>query len=276
MTLDDLKRKILRERGLDCEQFKGSFFLRRMEGRMRQVEAPTVAEYARRLDRDPGEYAKLFDSLSINVTQFFRDAPVFHAIRSGLLPALLSAKAASGSRTLRVWSAGCASGQEAYSLAVLVAEALGPRRRGMVTRVYATDVDPRALAYARHGIYTPAEMDGVAGSFALPWFTQANGGYTVVPEVRELVRFKRHDLNTTPPFRHVDLLLCRNVLIYFSRDAQRRVIQQFHAALRPGGYLVLGQTEMLRAEARQRLVAVDMRARIYQKPREAALADRRP
>lgn len=224
------------------------------------------AEYSRLLDREPAEYARFFDSLSVSVTQFFRDASAFAYIRDRVLPAILADKAASGSRMLRVWSAGCATGQEAWSLAILLAEALAGRRRKIMARVYATDVDAGALARARRAEYAADQMEGVTGSYALPHFI-LNGHYSVAPDLRHLVRFRQHDLTTDPPLRYVDLLLCRNVLIYFGRDTQRRVLESFDTAIRPGGFLVLGKTEMMNAETRGRFVPVDIKERVYRKLR---------
>lgn len=260
-----LKRKILRERGFDCTHFKEPFLLRRVEIRMRFVGQPTISAYSRYLDQVPEEYARLFDALSINVTQFFRDASTFHVIRANLLPTLLADKAAAGSRTFRAWSAGCATGQETYSLAILLAEALERGPTGVITRVYGTDIDARALAYARQGLYEPAAMEGVADAYALRHFVPNGHHYRVSPEICQLVRYKVHDLTEDLPLRHVDLLLCRNVLIYFSKEAQRRLLDTFYTALRPGGFLVLGRTETMGAEMKRRFVAFDTKERVYRK-----------
>lgn len=144
--LVNLKRKIARERGLDCDRFKKSFFLRRVAARMRYVGQPTIHAYSRFLDRDPREYARLFDALSINMTRFFRDHSPFRLIRHDLLPRLLAEKVAEGSRTVRVWSAGCATGQEPYSLAILLAEALERWPGRFMAHVYSTDIDRKAVA----------------------------------------------------------------------------------------------------------------------------------
>lgn len=272
--LTDLKRKVLRERGLDCDRFKENFFLRRVEARMRHTGRETVTEYMRLLDRQPDEYGHLFDALSINVTQFFRDLPTFELIRRTVLPALVADKTAQGSRTLRIWSAGCATGEETYSLAILLAEALQACPRRMMAHVYGTDIDRDALAVARRGAYERKAMEAVARAYALRYFA-VNSHYRVEPKVRDLARFKVHDLAKDPPLRFVDLLLCRNVMIYFGRNAQRRILEGFHAALRPGGYLVLGKTEGIGPELRGRFTLVDLKERVYRKPAEPSGLPRR-
>ncbi len=263
--LAELKRKILRERGLDCERFKENFFARRVMGRLRLTGQPSIRTYLRWLDRDPDEYARLFDALSINVTQFFRDETTFRLIQDTLLPTLLADKAAARSQPFRIWSAGCATGQETYSLAILLAAALRHEPAWLIARVYGTDIDAAAVACARRGVYEGPALEGVACPDALGQFTQA-GALRVSPEIRQLVRFKVHDLTQDRSLRHIDLLLCRNVLIYFSRETQRRVFETLYTAMRPGGFLVLGKTETMAAEAKSRFIAVDVKERIYRKP----------
>ena len=266
--VEALKARIARDQGVDCRQFKEHFFLRRLQARLRQTEQPSVRHYLALLDRDARESERLLASLSINVTQFFRDDSTFRVIRTRVLRSLLERHAAgTARRMLRVWSAGCASGQETYSLAMLLAEALEDHPGPVTARVYGTDRDAEAIAYARRGEYDRSEMEGVTGACALRHFV-ADGGYRVTPEIRHLVRFRVHDLLRDPPLRHVDLLVCRNVLIYFSsaRDSRERLVERFHHALRPGGFLVLGKAEALGTLAKQRFVPFDLRERVYQKP----------
>jgi len=229
------------------------------------LDRPSIRTYLRWLDQDPEEYARLFDALSINVTQFFRDETTFQIIRDTLLPTLLAAKAAARSQTLRIWSAGCATGQETYSLAILLAAALQHKPAGFIARVYGTDIDPTAVACARRGVYEAPALEGMPCPDGLGQFTQA-GAWRVSSEIRQLVRFKVHDLTQDRPLQHIDLLLCRNVLISFSRETQRQVCDTLYAALRPGGFLVLGKTETMAAEAKSRFIAVDVKERIYRKP----------
>jgi len=267
-ALAELKRKILRERGLDCERFKESFFVRRVMSRLRTTGQPSIRAYLRWLDQEPGEYARLFDALSINVTQFFRDETTFQLIQDTLLPTLLADKSAARSHTLRIWSAGCATGEEAYSLAALLAAAMRHAPAGLIAHVYGTDIDPGAVAQARRGVYEAAALAGVAHPEALGQFTQA-GVWRASPALRQLVRFKVHDLTHDRPLRYIDLLLCRNVLIYFARQTQERLLATLHAALNPDGFLVLGKTESITAEAKARFIAVDIKERIYRKPAQS-------
>ncbi len=260
-----LKRKILSERGLDCDRFKESFFLRRVAGRLRSTDQPTLRAYIRFLDQYPGEYARLFDALSISVTQFFRDPSTFRFLRARLLPSLLADNAATPSRSFRAWSVGCATGQETYSLAILLAGAMERAPKGLTVRIYGTDIDAEAVADAKRGVYERSAMEGVARAYAMRYFVR-NSHFRVSPEIRQFVRFKVHDLTKDQPLRYVDLLLCRNVLVYFSKATQRRLLDTFYAALRVGGFLVLGKTETIGTGAKGRFVPFDIKERVYRKP----------
>jgi two-component system CheB/CheR fusion protein len=237
---------------------------------MRATNVSSIPNYLRLLDRDPSEYPRLFDALSINVTQFFRDSSTFSFIRAQVLPAILAHKVVSRSRAFRIWSAGCATGQETYSVAVLLAEALERAAGGFMARVYGTDIDAEAVTYAQRGVYEASDMQGVASAYALRHFVP-NGHYRASPTIRQMVSFRVHDLTKDPPFRHVDLVLCRNVLIYFSREAQKRLLDLFYTSLRPGGYLVLGKTETIGADLRTQFLALNDKERVYQKPFSSGL-----
>ena len=267
-SLVALKARLAREHGVDCGEFKENFFLRRLGARLRHTEQESIADYLALLDRDADEGWRLLAALSVNVTQFFRDDGTFRVIRTRVLRSLLARRpGGTARRMLRVWSAGCASGQETYSLAMLLAEALEAHPGRVTARVYGTDRDPSAIECARRGEYARSEMEGVAGAYALRHFV-AEGSYRVTPAIRGLARFRVHDLLRDPPLRHVDLLVCRNVLIYFSssREARERLVERFHDALRPGGFLVLGKAEALGTLAKRRFVPFDLKERIYQKP----------
>lgn len=207
----------------------------------------SVDAYLSRLDGDGDELQALLNAVTIQETHFFRNPPQFRALRQHVLPQLIR-RAAAGSRQLRVWSAGCSTGEEPYSVAMLLRELL-PSTEGWDVKVLATDVSTRALDVARAGRYTRRALLAAPKDDVARWFVQVGDEYVVRPEVRELVEFRHHNLVTEPvPFpadERIDLLLCRNVTIYFSRDTTRRLMTSFHDALADGGYLFLGHSETL-------------------------------
>lgn len=232
----------LRQRsGIDFGAYKQGTVQRRLEARMTAAGRSGLADYLRLLEDDPEEYGRLAASLLINVTEFFRDAKVMAYLRSHILPEIVAHARASGE--LRIWCAGCATGEEGYTVAMLVLEALGEARQGIDLRIFATDVDTAALAVARRGVYPAAAIRNVPAAHLRRYFEPRGDGYEVTQEVRDLLIFGEHDLGQRPPFPHLDLVLCRNVLIYFTAELQRRVLQVFAYALREGGWLVLGKSE---------------------------------
>ena len=227
--------------GIDFAAYKRPTILRRLQGRMAATRQETLADYVRYLQQEPDEYQRLIGSLLIKVTEFFRDEKVMDHLRRRVLPELVAH--ARDTRELRVWCAGCATGEEAYTVAMLVAEALGEERGHIDVRIFATDVDAAALAFARHGVYGAGAVRNVPGNFLERYFVAADDEYSVTRELRDLVVFGEHDLGAQPPFPRIDLVLCRNVLIYFLPDLQQRVLRVFAFALREGGWLVLGSSE---------------------------------
>ncbi len=238
----------VRERnGIDFSQYKRPTILRRLQRRMAATGTLDLAGYLHFLEQHPEEYARLIASFLIHVTEFFRDPELFAALREQVLPELIAHAAEQGTdHELRVWSAGCATGEEAYSLAMLVAEALGERLPQFRVSIFATDVDNEAVAFARRGVYPDAALAHVPLELRARYFTQLDGGYEVTPQLRSLVIFGQHDLGQRAPFPHIDLVLCRNVLIYFTPELQQRALQLFAFALRDGGYLALGKAETVK------------------------------
>ena len=250
-AFESLTDKISRERGVSCGSYKDKCLKRRIAVRMRARGVHTYEDYGAILDRDTHEYQELLDALTINVTKFFRNVETWNALRP-----YLEALARSRPR-LRVWSAGCASGEEPYTIAVLLAEA------GAQGLIDATDVDRLSLERTRQAKYPDAAFTEMPANLRHRYFRD---GQPVEP-VRELVRVGAHDLmREPPPHPPYDLIVCRNVVIYFERQAQERLFQVFVDALAPGGVLLLGKVETLFGPARERLTLVDPRERIYTKP----------
>jgi two-component system CheB/CheR fusion protein len=237
----------IRERsGIDFSTYKNATIVRRLHGRMGATGHTSLAAYAKQLDSDPEEYAKLISSLLIKVTEFFRDPKIFDHLRTATLPMLIEDAAEDG-RQLRVWSAGCSTGEEAYSLAIILLEALGDRARSVDVRVFATDIDGEAIAFARRGLYPPAALKKVPPEIRDRYFVKSDGGYEVSKPLRAMMTFGEHDLGARAPFPRIDLILCRNVLIYFAPPMQRAALETFGFSLRDDGRLVLGLSETVAA-----------------------------
>ncbi|MGE3269900.1 MAG: CheR family methyltransferase, partial [Chloroflexota bacterium] len=228
--------------GIDFGQYRQPTIRRRLQRRMAATAQDSLEEYSQYLRRHPEEYEQLVGSFLIKVTDFFRDPELFEHLRSRILPEVIEEARSSGNE-LRIWSAGCATGEEAYSLAILVADILGTDIEDLTVRIFATDIDPHAISFARRGLYPAAAVERVPADLRARYFVAADGGYEVKKAVRRLVVFAPHDLGQRAPFPRIDLALCRNVLIYFTPDLQRRALQLFAFALRPSGRLVLGKSE---------------------------------
>ena len=268
-TLEDqqfsaLTAKISQDRGFGCASYKDKCLKRRIAVRMRARGVHTYSDYADILDTDPTEYDRLLDALTINVTKLFRNWEVYEAIARVVIPALW----ARDSSPIRVWSAGCSSGEEPYSLAVLFhRHAASGNDLGRLARVniHGTDIDRESLASAARGHFVEASFSDTPPDLRKEYFTE-QPPFTVSPVVRSLITLEQRDLlREGPPATGLDLVICRNVLIYFDRHSQERLLQMFHAALRPGGFLVLGKVETLLGESRARFAGVDARQRIFQK-----------
>jgi chemotaxis protein methyltransferase CheR len=258
-----LLAKIARERDFQCQSYKEKCLRRRIAVRLRARGVATYEEYATLLDGDAREYDKLLDALTINVTKLFRNWETYAAIQRLVVPTLWSLPG----RTLNIWSAGCASGEEAYSLGILChrhAMSVGDGAAVSRINVLGTDIDRESLISAGRAAYaeaafadTPAELR--AGYFSAGWPA------AVDPRIQAIVRFARHDLIRQPATSGQHLIACRNVIIYFDRDTQEALLRRFHAALVPGGFLVLGKVETLLGDARKLFLPVDARERIFQR-----------
>jgi len=255
-----LTQKISRMRGVSCESYKDKCLKRRLAVRMRARGVHTYDDYSRLLDEDTHEYEQLLDALTINVTKFYRNAETWHALRPHL-----AAQWAARHGHLRVWSAGCASGEEPYTIAVLLAEIAGSKSTEHAS-IDATDVDRLSLERTRQAQYPETAFTEMPVDLKRRYFSGAPL-LQPVPAVRSLVRITAHDLmREPPPHKAYDLIVCRNVVIYFERQAQERLFQVFVDALIPGGILLLGKVETLFGPARDRLTLIDPRERIYKKP----------
>lgn len=242
--IEKVTRTLRFRTGHDFLGYKAGTLLRRITLRMSVLGLSRPSDYLRHLIQDETEAPKLFRDLLINVTSFFRDRESFDALRSKIVPELLADKGKGDE--VRIWVPGCSSGQEAYTLAIIFAEEM--RRLDCHARlsVFGTDIDEEALAEARAGIYPNTIATEVPDELLDRWFTANRSGYEVRTELRDMVRFSSQNMLKDPPFSRIDLITCRNVLIYFDNKLQDTALQVFHYALRPGGWLMLGSSESAR------------------------------
>lgn len=230
-------------RGVDFSLYKQSTVKRRLARRMAVCKAESVAAYLKVVERKPAELDALFDELLILVTEFFRDSEVFAALRNKVAPRILSERPAG--EAVRIWVAGCSTGEEAYSIAIVLLECLGESFPGAQIQIFGTDVSDDAIGKARLGIYSAADVKGLSPERLRRSFTAINGSYQVNQAIREVCLFARHDLTRDPPFSKLDMISCRNVLIYMEPALQKRILAGFHWALKGNGVLLLGKTESL-------------------------------
>jgi two-component system CheB/CheR fusion protein len=242
IDLEHLLTHLRDTRGFDFTAYKRSTLVRRIAKRVAEVGVDSYTAYRDHLEVYPEEFRHLFNAILINVTSFFRDAEAFDHLRTTVIPKVIEN---SNGGDIRVWSAGCASGQEAYSIAVLFAETMGRDAFRDRVKIYATDVDEEELTVARTATYSDRDTDGLPAELRKRYFEHVGGQWVFAKDLRRCVIFGRHDLLSDAPISRVDLLLCRNTLMYFHREAQGRIVERFHYALRDGAFLVLGKAEML-------------------------------
>jgi two-component system CheB/CheR fusion protein len=255
--------------GRDFSQYKRTSVVRRVERRMAANGIEDIEHYAQHLRDHPAEVKTLFQELLINVTSFFRDPEAFAALQSEVLQKLVDAKAEGAD--VRVWVGGCATGEEAYSIAILLRELMEQRRREVKVQIYGTDLDEGAIATARAGVYPTAIAADVSPERLQRYFVREEAGYRVRKEIREQVVFAVQDLIKDPPFTRLDLVSCRNVFIYMEPGLQERILTLFHYALRPGGVLFLSPAEGIGDHARL-FTPIDRKWRLFRAQRNVASA----
>ncbi|MDI6870690.1 MAG: protein-glutamate O-methyltransferase CheR [Bacillota bacterium] len=231
---EEFKRRILELTGLDLSSYKQRQMQRRINSLMESLKVPTYRQYFQLLQADPVRYEEFLKRITINVSEFFRNPERFADLEQKYLPQLLAKR-----RPLKVWSAGCSTGPEPYSLAILLLD-LAP---GLPHRVLATDIDKAVLEKAKAGVYQASELKNVSPARLARYFDQVGEAYRVKDEVKAIVDIRRHNLLTDPFDRNFDLILCRNVVIYFTEDAKHLLYQKFYQALAPGGFFLVGGTE---------------------------------
>src|SRR5262245_35615256 len=254
------------QRGFDFTGYKRPSLMRRVHRRMQTLELKSFDDYRDYLEVHQEEFGQLFNTILINVTSFFRDTAAWDYLTRETLPAMLRGK--TEHEHVRVWSAGCASGEEAYTIAIALAEQMGDERFRECVKIYATDVDEEALTQARHASYTAPQLEPLSDQRRERYFERANGRYVFRSDLRRAVIFGRNDLVQDAPISRLDLLVCRNTLMYFNAETQAKILGRFHFALNGdgngNGYLFLGRAEMLLTHGNL-FAPLDLKCRVFAK-----------
>ncbi|MEU6390290.1 CheR family methyltransferase [Streptomyces sp. NPDC046939] len=271
--LEDLLGFLRDARGFDFTGYKRSSLGRRIRKRMADVGIGAYTDYRDLLETNADEFRALFNTILINVTSLFRDADAWTFLQQEVIPELLDRLGPE--EEIRVWSAGCSSGEEAYSLAIMFAEYLGLDETLARVKIYGTDVDEEALRDARSGLYPAKTLEPLSAELRDRYFEVNGSQFSFRPDLRRRVIFGRHDITRDAPISRLDLLVCRNALMYFNVEAQTQIIDRFHFALRERGFLFLGKAEMLLNDA-DRFDVVSMRQRIFRRRAGNASAPYQP
>ncbi|MHB1568670.1 MAG: CheR family methyltransferase [Solirubrobacteraceae bacterium] len=270
-TLEDLLEFVKSSRGFDFTGYKRSSIQRRVSKRMAELGVDRYDDYIDQLELHSDEFGELFNTLLINVTSFFRDPSTWEYMATEVIPELIAARAPDA--PLRIWCAGCASGEEAYTIAMVFARVLGDTAFRERVKIYATDIDEQALDQARHGAYQPRQLEGVPREALDRFFERTDQRYVFRKDLRRSVIFGRNDLVQDAPISRIDLLVCRNTLMYFTAETQAQILRRLHFALRDDGILLLGRSEMLITHS-ELFTPADLKWRVFRKVIKQSLRDR--
>jgi two-component system CheB/CheR fusion protein len=259
---ENLLYYLQQNRGFDFTGYKRPSLMRRVSKRMQMLGVDAFADYIDFLEVHPEEFSQLFNMILINVTSFFRDPGAWEYLAGEIIPRILRGKDAA--EPIRVWSAGCASGEEAYTAAMVLAEAMGSEAFRQRVKIYATDVDEEALTLARQASYTARDLQPVSQELQSKYFERNNGRWVFLADLRRCVIFGRHDLVQDAPISRLDLLISRNTIMYFNAETQTCILARYHFALKETGYLFLGRAELLLTHANL-FSPMDLKSRIFAK-----------
>jgi chemotaxis methyl-accepting protein methylase len=257
--------KIKRNRSIDFSQYRSQVLKRRILHRLNVTGCETYWDYILLLNRDPQEYDRLIEYLTIKVSEFFRDPRAFDVLAEAVIPEIIDQKKDRGSNKIRAWSCGAAFGQEAYSMAILLCEALGSKLNGYDTRIVATDIDQSTLEAGPWGAFEAGALRKMSPHLLFKYFTRIGNRYVVSDRARALVSFEYYDIVSGRSKSAMDLVLCRNLLIYFEKELQQKALYNLYSSLNPGGFLILGKTESIGPQISDCFEAVDLRERVYRK-----------
>jgi len=258
--------RVRNDRGLDLSAYKKPFIMRRLRSRFRALDICSLDEYCMVLRRSPAEYEKLIEALAINVTEFFRDPSLFELLSSKVIIELCRYKTKPGTKHLRFLCAGGASGEEAYSIAIVLCETLSSHIDEYTISIHSVDIDDDCIMKTKSGKYTAERVRNVPLDLLEKYFTQEDGDiYVVKPVLKKMVRTYHMDILTTRIPRHFDVIFCRNLLIYFSKEAHIELFMKFHSAIAVDGFLILGRTETLIGATKGIFEIFDAKERVYRK-----------
>lgn len=259
-------KEYLKGRGFDCRFYRDPYIQRRLNLRLSATKTRTYGDYRAFIEKNPAEYQKLVDCLAVNVTSFFRDEEPFQVFSAVILPDLLREKQKKGNSVIHVWSSACSSGQEPYSIAMTARETISAELdKGFELKITATDIDIQALKQAEEGAYKEKAMEGLSEKLRRRYFKIKGDVYHVRDVIRDMVTFRTRDLIQDSPVGGVDVIFCRNMLIYIHLNHQKTIFEKFYEALNPGGYLVLGKTEIIPDGLQSKFITVDQPQRVYKK-----------
>ncbi|MCX5708528.1 MAG: late competence development ComFB family protein [Candidatus Omnitrophica bacterium] len=256
--------KIREDRGLDFHHYHQDLLKRRVAIRLRAAGINTYSDYLLLLMKSSEEYDKLFETLCINVSEFFRDPEVWEVLKI-LVQNMIHQKKTDQNHFIRIWSAGCANGEEPYSIAIMLKEILLAETASLRIEITSTDVDKKCLKFAQKGVYLKSSLKNVPKELLNKYFTSEEDGYKIKDEIKQAVAFSYLDLTSADYIKSTDIVFCRNVFIYFDRNLQEQLLMKFSYALKPLGYLVMGKSETLIREAKEIFQEIDLNARLYRK-----------
>ena len=274
-SFERLVRKVREERGLDLSGYKESFVRRRLQSRFRILGIEGLDQYCAVLGKRPEEFLKLLDVLAINVTEFFRDPSLWELLSKKVIPELCRMRERTPAKVLRILSAGSASGEEAYSIAIALCETLGDQLPKYSITIRGIDIDQDCITRIKAGVYAPDRLKNVPPEILAKYFTREGNMYRVKPGIKKMVRAANADLITERLPRYFDMIFCRNVLIYFTKESHTEIFSKLHESLSTGGFLILGRTETLIGVNKELFETYDARERIYRR-KDAHSIVRRP
>lgn len=251
--------------GVDLSRYRPSCVRRRVSHRLSMLGIRTLEEYVGYLNDHPNEIEELLNVVTIHVTGFFRDRDVYDALAENILPILIEGKYSASRGAIRVWSAGCSTGEETYSTAITLLHFLRERKIDCKVEIYGTDISEEACRVARGGYYAAEKVSGFPQYMLKQYFDAEGSGYRISQDVRRRVKFTVHDLFSESPFSMLDLVVCRNVLIHFEHAARGDVLANFHKSLHDDGFLILGKSEAMSGPALGLFKLVEPRTKVYRK-----------
>ena len=259
----ELKTIIKRKIGFNCEEYKQAHLKRRLAVRLRANQSRSYKDYSELLLCSAEEEIHLKETLTVNVTELFRNPETYESVRTTVLPELVRTKGEN--RNLKIWSAGCSNGEEPYSIAIMLNEYLGSSAKRYNISILGTDIDDDSLTKAQAGLFQPKQLEKINKERLAKFFINKDKNYQVIGDIQRMVHFKHHDMISGPKMSGFDLIFCRNVTIYFEQHLQEKLYMDFYNALNNGGYFVMGKTETMVGPAGQLFKHVDLRERIYQR-----------